>query len=614
MRCVSSRHQAPSATSSSFLLTGTLRRVLSPISLLPPEILARIFHVLALEEPPCSYDNQVLGWIRATHVCRLWRQVALGDSSLWARIWGVPTDPELMLVSEMLARAANAPLDIDIDLESLNETSSPEVLHMFRPHLSHTRELRLHSLSMAHSDGVRSIYSQGAPILEHFQLDVSLTSLIPFRELDGTTLFKGGAPMLQRLILSQVLIPWSLIPRGQLTQLTIGFFIEVATADVPSYGDLDQFIDLLVNSPMLEVLVLGCCLPSRLSLYSHGQTINLPRLSRLCLAGSSSRIMNLLKMLKFPSSAMLHCHCISENNPTHNDHLLLPVVSAHLQSPPPVEFKNLSVTVSRINRSLEVTASTSLPASGFRPSRDSESDTDEEEEFVLSFDGLPEHSNWTDIIKRVCKMLPISNLEFLSISSSDVLDRVNLVELFKRCTKVSALQAVGRGTSDLVRALTVPKTANTNIRPAGKGKQNKRDSRGSTGTPPHPARSTPAPAPEPFFPKLTFLSLKRLDFAETEHPSDVLFDVVENGLRQRKEAYKVPLKMLRIEKCAISARRTQALQKLVQKFHWDGIKSLVDEPEDFRAGESNDEDDSDSDEPASRPWWEDFFDGTTKGE
>jgi hypothetical protein len=236
---------------------------------------------------------------------------------------------------------------------------------------------------------------------------------------------------------------------------------------------------------------------------------------------------------------------------------------------------------------------------------------DEEEEFVLSFDGLPEHSNWTDIIKRVCKMLPMSNIEFLSISASDVLDRVNLVELFKRCTKVSALQAVGRGTSDLVRALTTPKITNTKTSPAGKGKQNKRDSRGSTSTPPQPARSTPTPAPEPLFPKLTFLSLKRLDFAENEHPSDTLFDVVESGLRQRKEANRAPLKMLRIEKCAISARRTKALQILVQKFHWDGTKSLVDEPEDFRVGESNDED---SDEPASRPWWEDFFDGTTKGE
>src|ERR1019366_1057661 len=157
-------------------------------------------------------------------------------------------------------------------------------------------------------------------------------------ELSGTTLFKGRAPRLRKLILSQVLVPWSLIPRGQLTHLTIGLFHEPSNADVPPHSDLNQLIDLLINCPGLESLVLGCCLPSQLSLFPHGQTIHLPRLSLLCLAGSSSRITNLFKMLKLPSSAKLHFHCVSENITTHNDHLLLPVVSAHFQSPAPVEF------------------------------------------------------------------------------------------------------------------------------------------------------------------------------------------------------------------------------------------------------------------------------------
>jgi F-box-like len=122
-------------------LLCSLRNALVPISILPPEVLARVFHFLSLEERPCS-GKQKLGWIRATHVCRFWRQVALGDSSLWARISGIPTNLEL--ISEMLARARNTPLDIDIDLDG---TPSPEVLLlMFPPHLSHTRRLRLYSL------------------------------------------------------------------------------------------------------------------------------------------------------------------------------------------------------------------------------------------------------------------------------------------------------------------------------------------------------------------------------------------------------------------------------------------------------------------------------------
>ena len=87
----------------------TRRNALVPISLLPPEILSRVFHLLVLEEPPLS-GGQNLSWIRITHVCQHWRQVALGNSSLWARIWGISTNTKW--ISEMLARAKNAPLDI----------------------------------------------------------------------------------------------------------------------------------------------------------------------------------------------------------------------------------------------------------------------------------------------------------------------------------------------------------------------------------------------------------------------------------------------------------------------------------------------------------------------
>jgi hypothetical protein len=178
----------------------TLRNALAPISVLPPEVLARVFRFLSLQEPPCS-GKQNLGWIRATHVCCFWRQVALGDSSLWARISGMPTNLEL--ISGMLARTRNAPLDIDIDLD---RTLFPElILLMFPTHLSHTRKLRLETVISLHFDSFRGIYIEKAPALEHFKLD-SFSSPIIFRESGGTTLFKGRAPNLQTLIISHVFI------------------------------------------------------------------------------------------------------------------------------------------------------------------------------------------------------------------------------------------------------------------------------------------------------------------------------------------------------------------------------------------------------------------------
>ncbi|KAF8486841.1 hypothetical protein DFH94DRAFT_849382 [Russula ochroleuca] len=542
------------------------RNALAPISVLPPEILARVFHFLVFEDPACSRE-QNLGWIRATHVCRFWRQVALNDSSLWATISGISAKTEL--ISEMWARSRNVPLDIDIHLDG---ASGLQVLHMFPPHLSHTRELRLHGPSMLHSGSVWGIYSREAPALEHFELRVPVRSPISFWYLGGTTLFKGQAPRLRTFSLSQVLIPWSLIPRGQLTHLKIVLIKEASTTDIPSCGDLNQLIDLLVNCPGLEILALERCLPSQLAQFPHGQTIHLPRLSRLSLGGSSSRITNLMKMLRLPSSTKLHLRCISEYTSAHNDHLLLPVVSAQLQGSAPVEFKYLSITLGCMWEPLVVTASTSVPASRIRQFQGFEDGMDDDDnEFVLSFDRLPELGHRTDLFEGVCKMLPISNLEFLSLCASGSL---NWVELFKPCTKLTTLQVIGPGTSSLVRALTAPKVANARRSWNWKKRRDRRDN-----TPAQPAGNTAAHAHMRIFPKLKLLSLKGLDFSEKEQPSGILFDVVDKVLRQRKAPRKAPLRMLRIDNCAISARRAKALQRLVQEFHWDG-KEVFDEHED----------------------------------
>ena len=549
-------------------LLHSLRNAMAPISVLPPEVLSRIFHFISFNDPSpidCSRTKN-LGWIVATHVCRLWRQVAMDDSSLWARIWGVPTNGEL--VSEMLARARNAPLDVDINLDG---ASDPEVLLLFLPHLSHTRKLRLHGLNMRHLDSVRDICSQEAPALEHFEVEVSLYyPTITFRrELDGTTLFNGQAPKLRTISLFHIFIPWSFIPRGQLTQLEIYFSGEVLTSDASLHDNFNQLIDLLANCPDLEILVLDSCLYSQSTHFPYGQTIHLPQLSRLRLGGAGSRVTNLLKMLKLPSSTTLQLYCRSENKSTHDHNLLLPLVSAHLQSAVPIEFKGLSVTINSMDSWLRVTASTSPPTSRICQFQDFECDMEDhvEDNFVLSFAGLVREG----LVERVCKMLPISSLEFLSISFIDVdgivVGPVNWVELFERCVEVTTMQAIGRGTSSLVRALTSPKSPKlANTRRGWKEKELSHDSRDST--PAQPARSTAPPAHTPIFPKLTLLSLQKLDFDERK-PSSILFDVVQNGLRQRKVAYGTPLKMLFIDNCTISTKRAKALEKHVEELLWD---------------------------------------------
>ena len=271
---------------------------------------------------------------------------------------------------------------------------------------------------------------------------------------------------------------------------------------------------------------------------------------------------------QIPSSVTLRLRCSSEDTSIHNDCHLFPVVSAYLQGPSHVEFKTLRATFSDRDRSLDVTASTSLPTPGSHRTDD---------EFVLSFDWLPEFGNWT-LLEQTCKMLPISNLEFLFIQvSAGIVNPVNWVELFKCCTKVTTLQATGCRTSGLVRALTTPRVTNTWR--GWKGKKTRRDNSDDTSA--QPARSTVSCAQAAIFPNLKSLSLKNLDFAERVYSSGILFNVVKKGLRQRKAAYNTPLKMLRIDDCAISAERAKALQGLVQTLHWDGNESFLDKSEGF---------------------------------
>ncbi|KAF8498176.1 hypothetical protein F5888DRAFT_1906452 [Russula emetica] len=534
------------------------RNALVPISLLPPEILARVFHLLVLEELPFSGRGN-LGWIRVTHVCRHWRQVGLDDSSLWARIGGTLMNKKW--ISEMLARAKNAPLDIEFNGVA---SSSRGALLWIHPHPSRTRQFRFHIRSMLHSDSVREMFSWEAPALEHFELKVSAHSPVTFRDLGENMLFKGHAPRLRTFSLSQVVIPWSLIPRGQLTQLKIA----CPNLEIDHPGVLSQLIDLLVNCPALEILALESCLPSQLTESPHVRTIHLPHLSRLRLCGSASRIMNMLKVLKLPSSTTLHLDCTSEITTIHNDSegLLLPVVSAHFQSPTPAEFKSLTVTIRR--HMINITASTFPSTLRNRETRNFEGDIVGNAELVLSFDSLSKPGHSTDILEQACKMLPISNLEFISIFATNIID-LNWVELFNCCTNVTTMQAIGHGTSSLVRALTAPTV--TNAGPSKEGRNRKHDNRESTLV--QPTR-TVAHAHAAIFPKLESLGLTELNFAEGKYPSGILFDVFERGLQQRMAVSGAPLKLLRISNCYISTEHANDLKKLVQDFQSDEGEGL----------------------------------------
>jgi len=411
--------------------------VLPLVSVLPPELLMRIFHFYALEVPPWSDGVQKLGWIVVMHVCQRWRQVALGDSSLWARITGFL--PNVKWISEMLVRSWNAPLVIDFAV-----TPVPEILSKFTRHIFRIHELRLRGLSVHHYQGLQKICALEAPALEHLELGVSGPHPVTFHQLGfgWTTLFRGLAPKLQTLSLSNISIPRSLIPCGQLTQLKITLFRGISVHSTTLLSDSSQLLDFLINSPYLEVLVLEFRSPTILFQAPHGQAVHLPRLLHLYLGGSTSCVANLLKVLRLPSSTTLHLRCISENPSTHNVNIILPLVSAHFHNPTPLKFRSLRIAINNgLNGPIDVAASTSHPKSATSVLHALEDDIDSDAELTISFDRLPSSSYPTqeDILEDVFSMLPISKIKSFSISVPTSIPSVDWFELSQRCKKVTTI-------------------------------------------------------------------------------------------------------------------------------------------------------------------------------
>ena len=192
---------------------------------------------------------------------------------------------------------------------------------------------------------------------------------------------------LQMFSLIQIFISWKLIPRGPPTQLKITLSGVLSI----SPSDMNQLIDLLIDSPDLEELILEFCLPPLCSQVSPEQQIYLPHLSCLNLSGPTARVTNLLKTLRLRSSAKLYLPCTSKDSLTHPqpDHMILPLISVHFQNPTPVEFKSLSLMLCTRRYFVDVAASTDplglkifdLPICG--GVRDSKA------ELTLVFDNIP---------------------------------------------------------------------------------------------------------------------------------------------------------------------------------------------------------------------------------
>ncbi|KAI0258878.1 hypothetical protein BC834DRAFT_670952 [Gloeopeniophorella convolvens] len=236
----------------------TQLNALAPVSLLPTELLARIFHLYRDDEN--NYTNaRLLLSVAVSHVCRRWREVAFGDPSLWGEIRNTVPRCNQRWLTEMLTHPTNVPLDI-----RLHGPHTDRLLHSLTRHSS--RISRLSLLGLKDGDAVQALLEMEAPVLEDLHMEISTTarwptvvSHDPAFPTGGFRLFHRQSSELRKIYLYNIHVPWAYFPTCTLTHLEI-MFEPPDTAELPQLENLDDLVDVIASSPCLERLTLDHCI------------------------------------------------------------------------------------------------------------------------------------------------------------------------------------------------------------------------------------------------------------------------------------------------------------------------------------------------------------------
>ncbi|KAF4603682.1 hypothetical protein EYR38_004097 [Pleurotus pulmonarius] len=222
---------------------------------LPAEVLSTIFAWLASICKNEVQKHSHLRWMVVTHVCRVWRNVALKEPTLWTDF----TDLHPNWVREMFARSMAAPLILQYD-QNINQSNPLDFVFQ---HVIESPE-RIKELEIYVKDDFVDLLVKPAPFLEDLFTDSGV-------ELPPNFL-AGVAPRLHSLTCGEDLpleVPWlgnlrKLVYQGRLhptaTYLSKLTFLELdwdwVDEDSTVYN-IDIILSALENMPLLQHLSLS---------------------------------------------------------------------------------------------------------------------------------------------------------------------------------------------------------------------------------------------------------------------------------------------------------------------------------------------------------------------
>ncbi len=306
-----------------------------------PEILAAIFAFHA-EANPTNPDRKRavipegmtlaqfrLGWITVTHVCSVWRHVALDHRTLWTRH---RFNLGLEWTTEMLRRAGSTPLNLTFSEQIVPYGPYPpsegNVSNVI-PQLLH-RASTLTIEERACTSAVLDTLTLPAPLMRSLTISTSQFAILP------RSLFGDVVPNFHHLFLSNALPTWTSVALTCLKSLSISIDRNADMSNMPSYADLFNALQTMHN---LDSLVLIGCIP--FGPCDFEQKVQLPKLRCLRLRCHVPGLCQVLEHLQFPPETIVQGTCVTDDMTGQECCDVVPLILSYLPHP---SLETLSVT------------------------------------------------------------------------------------------------------------------------------------------------------------------------------------------------------------------------------------------------------------------------------
>lgn len=487
------------------------RITLSSTSRLPPEILTTIFTYIVEEDTfkshtgtprPCGAPISMI----VTHVCRHWRQVALECPTLWASLNCVSAN----WLDIMFERSKKTTLVVIYGSPGLLRSCFQQIFSQ----LPRIKFLQLCSYPWEVNRILDCLSSQSAPLLQTFKFSVARKSHTRVFGPISDAIFKGRAPSLRNVELTECTFSWtSCIFSGLRT-------LDVRRIGSASYPTLSQLLSALRRMPELERLTLG--LSSRISEDTEpSDQVPLTRLKSIALDTCTLRnAVSLFSCLVFPVDVKIALNLAPIGSSLSD---LFSAIHKDPDGPGPI-IRSMRAILSYHTFGIQFGTSMSLKSEYFWDPRD--------DDIPLSIQfKCSSSTRKPPIIFDMCQMVPRRQIQSLFVTSS-----LCLRDNFWRV-----------GSADLPGLESIQLSGTCNIRSLIAVLQ----SGGAQGS-------------DVVYPSLCALELKSIDFGcgEAEELQDIVIMRASHG---------VGIHELRLVKCRnLVDNRVQLLKEVVTDVDWDG--------------------------------------------